>query len=688
GSLVGRILDWRGDPVSETFTLRDDGYTPRLAFDGTNVTVIYQNSMPMGWQVFSLRLRPAPVPVELANPQFLTFAPEKAHLDIASNGAGLAAVVATDRETKITLLAKSGDIVRQVVGPGGGNAAIATNGSDYLAVTAYDHFLEGTVIRANGTVEPPVAYSVTGEEVSGPSVVWANNAYQVAFLSKTGSATTARTATIEPDTKKIEEDEDSFPALPVSRTSIAAVGTNVMTTWQWADDSIAIVRPVTEGEDDPDAVAWGAAEQTLGGATSSPAGMFLTWSELDEGVLTFHTGIRAHNGRWTEHQVSLNALPTHVATDGNEFMGLTFMHGEGFRTVSFGADGRVRGTSAPVAARQVHDLVWNGTHYAVAYVDAQGQATVARVSTSGAVSSPVIVSFTGTSGYEVPFMSLASDGTNLIAVWQRERSEVCFPVCDVTQEWIEAVRFGPELQRLDLAAVAISGNDSYQPRAIWDGSNFLVVWHTRTEVVAATLGRTSGGPSNVFTVSASTTESTRDLELARFAGGVAVTWRRADRDSLLIRNGNQVTAFDAPFDLRTLVAMPDGSGMFLGTSRNNGAPHHGARRIFMRYAGVVHPGTVPAAPSNVTIRRFQSNQFRIEWDAPPQPVDGYRVEYKVGDGQWLELSRWFDPDERIAPWPGVRPATAYSFRVRAWSKAGTSEYATVGTFTGKRRAVN
>lgn len=688
GALVGRILDWRGDPVSETFTLREDGFTPRLAFDGTNVMVIYQSFMPMGWQVFSLRLRPAPIPVELENPQLITHAPEKAHLDIASNGEGFAAVVATATETKVTMLTRAGTVARQVVGPGGGNAAITTNGSDYFAVTAYDHFLEGTVVRQNGAVEPPVAYSVTGEEVSAPSVVWTNGAYEVAFLSKSGSATTARVAVIEPDTKTIEEDEDSFPALSVSRTSIAAAGANVMTTWQWADDAIAIIRPVTGGDDDPDAVAWGAAEQTIGAATSSAGGMFVTWSEVDEGVLKIHTGIRAHDGRWTEQQVSLSSLPLHVATDGTDFMGVTFLQNEGFRTVSFGADGKVRASSTPVAARAVHDIVWNGTHYAVAYVDAQGQGTVARVSPSGAVSSPVIVSFAGSSNFELPFMSLATDGTSLIAVWQRDRFDICFPVCDPTTEWIEAVRFGAELQRIDLAPVAISGNDSYQPRAIWDGSNFLVVWHTRNEVVAATLGRTSGGPSNVFTVSQVTTEQTRDLELDRFAGGVSVTWLTADRDALLIRNGNQVTAFDAPYDDRLLVAMPDGSGMFVGTQVNDGAPHHGARRIFMRYAGVVHPGGPPAAPRNVRIRPFQSSQFRIEWDAPPQPVDGYRVEYKVGDGQWLELSRWFDPDERVAPWASVRPSTGYSFRVRAWSPAGTSAYATTGTFTGRRRAVN
>ncbi|HYH07426.1 MAG TPA: fibronectin type III domain-containing protein [Thermoanaerobaculia bacterium] len=118
------------------------------------------------------------------------------------------------------------------------------------------------------------------------------------------------------------------------------------------------------------------------------------------------------------------------------------------------------------------------------------------------------------------------------------------------------------------------------------------------------------------------------------------------------------------------------------------APHHGARRVQMR---VADPASLAKAdaPANVAIRHY-NGQFRIDWTPPAQSVDGYRVEHKVADGQWLELGRWFDPDELVAAWPSVRAGTTYSFRVRAFNAAGPSAYSAVVSASGigKRRAVN
>jgi hypothetical protein len=672
--IIGRILDAKGDAVSDVFTLRENAHTPRLAWDGQHVMVLFQVDTPIQYQIHALRLRPAAVPVEL-NSTFLSFSPGPADLDIASNGTTFAAIATTSSETKITILNGAGAIVRQVVGPGGGDASIASNGSDYLAVSAFQNFLETTVIRANGAVEPPVAYPVSGGTTSAPSVAWNGNEYVVSYLAKTGSDTVARVAHINPDLRSIDEDEDAYPALEVSSTSIAAVRGQVLTTWQWNDDFTASMRPVTAGLDDPDAMAYGAGEQTFGAATSSSTGMLVTWSELADGVVGFHTGVRKHDGRWTEQRASqITALPTLAASDGNEFIAIA-NDGSSFSIFNLDAEGRLEGSwIAPANAGRVHDAVWAGDSYVIAYVTPTGIMTLGRVNRTGVLTQSVVI---GGSTDVIDAMSLASDGTNTLVVWQRSRAG---------QEWIEASRFNRDLQRIDATSVAIAGDDSYAPRAIVDGANHLVVWHTKTELVGATLSKTSGVPSSVFTLGRPQVEDVHTLRIARLAKGIAAYWQKHDSEAFLVR-GTQSTPFESPFDDRVLVTLPDNSGMFVGTRANLDAPHHGARRIFRRGIDVVPFTGIPNPPPTVTIRRFTNSQFRIEWTAPAQPVDGYRVEYKVGDGQWLELGRWFDPDERLATWPTVRAGESYQFRVRAFSEAGTSLYTTAGIYTGKRRAV-
>ncbi|HYH07427.1 MAG TPA: fibronectin type III domain-containing protein [Thermoanaerobaculia bacterium] len=674
--ILGRVLDAKGDPVSGVFTLREDAHTARFAWDGTNLMVLYQVQTATAWEAYTLRLRPAVLPVELANPAFITSAPAKMDLGIASNGSGFAAVTTTSGETKITMLNSGGSIVRQVVGPGGGEAAIASNGSDYLAVSTFEHFLDTTIVRANGTIEPPVAYPVTGDSVRATDVAWDRNAYVISFLSKSGSQTQARVVRLDPYAKTSDEDEDAYPALETGETSIAAVNGQVLTAWQWDDDHTASMRPVTEGEDDPDALAYGAAEQTLGAAVASSTGLLTIWSELADGVLGHYTGVRKHDGRWTEQRVpSMTTLPAFAATDGNEFIAVT-NESSSFTIFNLDAEGKLEGAwVAPVNAGRVHDVLWTGESYVIAYASASGTASLGRLDRSGVLTQSVTVAVTP---HTIHSMSLASDGSTVLLVWQ---------LSDGNGEFVEASRFSTSLQRLDLTPLALAGDDSFQPRAIYDGTSFLVVWQRPAEVIGAILPRTTGMPSTVFTIGRPQIEEMDTLRVARLANGVAVYWQKNDREAFLVRN-TTATAFESSFDDRLLVTLPDGSGTFVGTEVNLDAPHHGARRIFRRGIDIVPFTGIPNPPPSVTIRRFTNSQFRIEWTAPAQPVDGYRVEYKVGDGQWLELGRWFDPDERLASWPTVRPGESYQFRVRAFSEAGTSSYTTAGLYTGKRRAVN
>jgi hypothetical protein len=120
-------------------------------------------------------------------------------------------------------------------------------------------------------------------------------------------------------------------------------------------------------------------------------------------------------------------------------------------------------------------------------------------------------------------------------------------------------------------------------------------------------------------------------------------------------------------------------------------PYHGASRLNVRIGDVVPPGPKPSAPQ-ITRATHPAGGIAmiIEWSAPPEPVNGYRVEYRVDDGLWNELDFWFDARSRslaIRPWRTGQ--VRYQFRVRAVNDAGFSPYSNPAMVrTRKTRAVH
>jgi hypothetical protein len=115
------------------------------------------------------------------------------------------------------------------------------------------------------------------------------------------------------------------------------------------------------------------------------------------------------------------------------------------------------------------------------------------------------------------------------------------------------------------------------------------------------------------------------------------------------------------------------------------APHYGAPRVTMTV--VAGPRiALPTAP-HLAVRE-ESGRFLVEWSAPPGTVNGYRLEYRVDDGVWIELERWFGPGDTSI---GIRRpsfGTTFVFRVRAFNDTGAGAYSNIGNpGVRKRRAV-
>jgi hypothetical protein len=81
-------------------------------------------------------------------------------------------------------------------------------------------------------------------------------------------------------------------------------------------------------------------------------------------------------------------------------------------------------------------------------------------------------------------------------------------------------------------------------------------------------------------------------------------------------------------------------------------------------------------------------EVTLEWTVPPGAVNGYRIEYRIGDGSWNELDRWLAATRRTTEVRLPAGTARAAFRMRAWNDGGTSAYSHVVTNgAAKRRSV-
>jgi hypothetical protein len=112
------------------------------------------------------------------------------------------------------------------------------------------------------------------------------------------------------------------------------------------------------------------------------------------------------------------------------------------------------------------------------------------------------------------------------------------------------------------------------------------------------------------------------------------------------------------------------------------APHHGVPRVAMAVvsgAGIVEP----PAP-RLTVRTLD-DRFLVDWTRPAGVVNGYRLEYRIDDGTWIEYEDWFAPPETNIAVRVPSFGSTFAFRVRAFNDAGAGPYSNEGTPLGRKR---
>ena len=430
--------------------------------------------------------------------------------------------------------------------------------------------------------------------------------------------------------------------------------------------------------------AWSARAQTLQSTASSATSALTVWFE---GNRELRAGVRTADGAWYERQFpnTDQAAPL-AASDGHGFAVVQATPVQGWTATLI--DGQANFTAIAPRVTSFHPtgVAWAGDAYVVVGVDAAQRLVASRLTLSGTVTPPVILA-TPRTGRKLEWGRVAARDGELLVIWSDYYDGGC-PAPPCFTGYIGDVlgaRVSPLLQRLDTQSLLLGEIHTQRPDVLWDGTRWVIAWkNVRDKALEYRTMRTNAAVSGVTKVAGVTAEAPR---LSRVPGGAAVV--ADDGTVVFLRDGTETVTrlgINAPHALATA-----GSRLvYVQPFPRDEMPYHGASRLHVRIGDVVPPGPKPSAPQITRATHPAGGAAMIvEWSAPPEPVNGYRVEYRVDDGLWNELDFWFDARARqlvIRPWR--TGAVRYQFRVRAVNDAGFSLYSNAATVrTRKTRAV-
>ena len=415
----------------------------------------------------------------------------------------------------------------------------------------------------------------------------------------------------------------------------------------------------------------GAPDQALVATTSVATATLLVWNEGNDA----HVGLRFANGAWRERRLAYAQRAFAAASDGNAFVVLTG-DDHGWSASWLDANGAVVQQSPRVTTLAARAVAANANGAIAIGRDASGNIAAARLSRDGSVSDAVVLR----AGADDPVV--ATDGTNFIAAWE------------TPEKTIESVRLDAALQRLDAADLIVFFAEAEDPAVAFNGTDYVFVARVGEFVRGRRVTVAGEKIFEIIQTGRAGGEPPRALALTQLDGAVGLTWHDGRSQLLLLDFGatpwtvRTATGFDSrPDAAPRFAALPNGGVAFVHGEVTNGAPHHGSARLAM---SIAHPSapTAPDAP-RATVAQ-EGGRLRVSWTAPSQPVNGYRVEYRIDDGPWLESEGWMDAGTHSAA-ADARKGGLYTVRVRAWGDGGTSTYSEAVsvqfTPTARRRAV-
>jgi hypothetical protein len=669
-TVVGRLIDATGEPIGAPFELASGRFVS-LATDGENVLMVYTNANEARSRLLTLDGQPAGV-------DFGSFA---SAARLVRNGNGYTGVAAEPNLVRVLRYDPDG-FPRSQRAVWSSSAvvtglAVANSPSDALVVwTDNTGGVHAVRVRLDGLVETAFTIATEPQDRGAyhPSVVWNGATYSIAYTTADSTHFESNVPILRVDavTHLVIAQDPPGHALLESATSLAVLNGHVTAAWQASTRNLSdftlrgrvLVRDAATAGDGATA-AISAQEQRPSVTASSQNATLVVWSELGDAQTTMRAGLRQHDGSWSERALAADETPVAAASDGNGFAAIVRNQASESSVLLFDTRGRPIARSATFPFGPV-DLAWNGSSYVAVGANTHGDLVAAQISTSGVISTPVVL-HQAENGFITATAAVAFGGENLLVTWLSSQEVFCFPVCDPTTTRLDAVRLTPALQLLDAAPLTVDAIDGAGRVGVaWDGDAYAVVWRHDDQLLWQRFGA-DGVKRSAPALLANDLTIDNQLRVCAVTGGVGVT--NTGHAFLVARDGHVLThEILGPTIDGQWSALPGGAATLVYSAPQLEAPHHGSQRLWMRIADTVPLPQLPAAPRVSALPH--DNVLTVEWTAPPQSVNGYRIEYHIDDGTWNEVEGWYDASTHAATVRLGFTRVKIGIRVRAFNDAG------------------
>jgi hypothetical protein len=675
----GRLLNAAGDPVTPQFQIVTEGRNPSLATNGRSVLMLYLNAQQTALRYAALTtggaVKPGPTPsLTIPNEIPLSY-------DVASNGRGFVAVATTETQTRVYFFDENGEFASEKsLSPFPlGRVTIASNGDDYfVAGSSANGAVLAMLVSEEGNISSPLTLD-HALPVNGLTSVWSGDSWVV------GASATGGLLHFIYVQAGVERTLGRDAPVEGAAASLVMRNGGVLASWRsTAQGGVTVTSflPLPPNFDG-DPATHAAGRQTVLATATNGEGTLVVWRETAELETTYRAGIRSRTGEWIERSLTAASSPVFsvaAASNGSNFVVVLKPANEA-EMVAFRLDARVRTEGVTRLPFFVHDIAARGDDYVL--VGNSTGLTLATMSSSGVVSPAV------TFDESVEYPRVATNGTLTMVTWI---SDGCQIVCPSPVGPAYARQFNAAFAPVGPAHLLSDEFGSAAAEVTADGSSFVIAWSTGVELHSArvTAGSTAA-PAVTTRVNGS--EGIVDADVLRASQGLIYTWKTRSANAWtqhveLVTNSGPLR-YQLPVGSHTYVPslltnLANGDVALLASQPNVDAPHHGSSRVMMTIG--TFAGVLPAAaPPQLTAIR-ENGRIRLEWTAPPQAVNGYRVEYRIGDGSWHEINEWYGPNELAETLSWDNPVVA--FRVRAFTDGGASNYSNIAHVgLSKRRAV-
>lgn len=675
-AVVVRVLDGEAHPSGAEFTIGiPDARMPRIAAGEHSVAVVYGTGSETRIVLLSRNGRTIEAESRVIAPGGSTHA-------VTRNGDGFLAIVATHDSIRAVALDQRGQTVAEstfAAPPEYRRVAVANDGTKSLVVWCDATRVVAITVDEHAGFGPPLELFGHPGFHNNPTVVSNGGGWTISYGQRSNS-TTAQAVIVqlhrEGQTILAREESAEGNVNP----TIAALDGRILAAWRASgQDKSPVVVELPLAQNQRRETPYTPSPQTLLATASSAGGTLTVWSETFDGGVTTHAGIRNLQGQWSERRLATSSLPyagALAASDGEGFA--VVIAGSSASMVFLDSGGRPSGVSVPLPFTP-SVMAWNGTNYGL--IDGSSRGVL--VSPAGAVSATVSIG-----AYFKP-LALASDGNGFFLA-----GEVSF--CDVTcipvPIEINGARLGPDLKRVDEKDFRIQGYGMINLiGAAWNGSRYVLIGID--DLVGSFLAYVPVSRYSDLEIKPFDASAYLEAMTVLHDGTIALSGRvypDGTANRVLFMNGEGVVLNTSDIEGSTtevphLEPLAGGGVAFIASSVQDAAPHDGTSRIV---TAIARSSSVPPPTAPHIGVRVQNGVMTVDWSAPSGTVNGYRLEYRIDDDEWVEWEQWFAPGAQSKSIRQPSFGTQFAFRMRAFNDGGAGAYsATALTKPSRRRAV-